>query len=331
MTGSDDPVRREEIETAAVVTRVAPSFLRFGHFEHFSHHDQHDDLKQLADYALARYFPQCLNADGNAYAALLAEVTRLTAELMAHWQSVGFCHGVMNTDNMSLLGLTLDYGPFQFLDGYDPAHICNHSDHQGRYAFHKQPNVAYWNLFCLGQALLPLIEDQQMAIAALEPYRDLYPQAFARRMSAKLGFAQTEEAHKPLIEGILKLLAAQRVDFTIFWRRLSHWARDGQDAPVLDLFLEQAGIAQWLKDYGAVLANHDREQAAMLMLSTNPKFVLRNHLAELAIRAAKEKDFQMTADLQKVLSNPFDEHPQHASFADFPPDWASGIEISCSS
>ena len=331
VTGSDDPVRREDMETAAVVTRVARSFVRFGHFEHFCHHDQPEQLRQLADYVVDRYFPQCrATASGPAvYAALLAEVTRLTAELMAQWQSVGFCHGVMNTDNMSILGLTLDYGPFQFLDGYDPAHICNHSDHQGRYAFHKQPNVAYWNLFCLGQALFPLIEDQDMAIAALEPYRALYPQAFGTRMAAKLGFAQLQDAHKPLIEDILKLLAAQRVDFTIFWRSLSHWVGDGNDARVRDLFLQPDGITQWLKDYAAQL--EDREQTAQRMLRTNPKFVLRNHLAELAIRAAKQKDFQMTADLLKVLAAPFDEHPQHADWAGFPPDWASGIEISCSS
>ena len=193
VTGSDAPVRRETLETSAVVTRVAPSFIRFGHFEHFCHHGQPQQLRVLADYVIDRFYPQCRHDAqfaNNPYAAFLREVTHRTAEMVALWQSVGFCHGVMNTDNMSILGLTIDYGPFQFLDAYDPNHVCNHSDHQGRYAFHKQPNVAYWNLFCLGQALLPLIEEQELAIAALESFKAIYPQALARCMASKLGFAQ---------------------------------------------------------------------------------------------------------------------------------------------
>ncbi len=159
VTGSDAPVRREEIETAAVVTRVAPSFIRFGHFEHFAANDRMDELRHLADFVIDSFYPACRHTEkfaGNPYAALLEAVSERTAALLAQWQAVGFCHGVMNTDNMSILGLTLDYGPFQFLDGYDPAHICNHSDTQGRYAYARQPNIAYWNLFCLGQALLHL-------------------------------------------------------------------------------------------------------------------------------------------------------------------------------
>ncbi len=141
MTGSDAPVRREEVETAAVVTRVAKSFLRFGHFEHFSYNEQYPQLQQLADYTIDRYYPECRGSDqfaGNPYALLLQQrVSERTAVMVAHWQAVGFCHGVMNTDNMSMLGLTIDYGPFQFLDGYHPGHICNHSDHQGRYALQQ--------------------------------------------------------------------------------------------------------------------------------------------------------------------------------------------------
>jgi len=182
VTGSDAPVRREEIETAAVVTRLAPSFIRFGHFEHFCHHGLPDALKTLADFVIDHHYPDCrsdVRWNGNPYVALLAAVTERTAEMVAHWQAVGFCHGVMNTDNMSILGLTIDYGPFQFMDAYDPGHICNHSDTGGRYAFYKQPNVAYWNLFCLGHAMMPLIAEQEHAIAALETFKDMYPRAFA--------------------------------------------------------------------------------------------------------------------------------------------------------
>jgi uncharacterized protein YdiU (UPF0061 family) len=256
--------------------------------------------------------------------------------MVAHWQSVGFCHGVMNTDNMSILGLTLDYGPFQFLDGYDPTHICNHSDSQGRYAFYKQPNVAYWNLFCLGQALLPLIDEQEQAIAALETYKSLYPAALAARMAAKLGFASDHENQRPLIETILKLLAQEKVDFTIFWRRLSQWAcaMDLADPQVRDLFVDRASAEQWLATFRALhLQTSDASAgaASARMLRTNPKYVLRNHLGELAIRAAKERDFSVVQELHTVLADPFSEHPDHEEWAGFAPDWASSIEISCSS
>jgi uncharacterized protein YdiU (UPF0061 family) len=282
------------------------------------------------------YYPECRTEarwNGNPYVALLAAVTARTAEMVAHWQAVGFCHGVMNTDNMSILGLTIDYGPFQFMDAYDPGHICNHSDTGGRYAFYKQPNVAYWNLFCLGQAMMPLIDEQEHAIAALETFKDLYPQAFARRMAAKLGFTEVQEAQKPVIEGILNLLAADKVDFTIFWRRLSYWVADSAAAAdsVRDLFLDRAGFDAWLLSYSQLLAQHPRALAADLMLKTNPKYVLRNHLGEQAIQAARQKDFSVVADLLKVLETPYDEHPEFEAWAGFPPDWAAQISISCSS
>jgi serine/tyrosine/threonine adenylyltransferase len=336
VTGSDAPVRRETLETAAVVTRLAPSFIRFGHFEHFCHSNLHGELKTLADYVIDHFYPACREDagwGGNPYAALLAAVTERTAQMVAHWQAVGFCHGVMNTDNMSILGLTIDYGPFQFLDGYKPGHICNHSDHQGRYAFNKQPNVAYWNLYCLGQAMLPLIEDQELAIAALETYKTHFPQAMARRFGAKLGLDAGVDAPQELVDGLLQLLASEAVDFTIFWRRLSHWTatQSATDATVRDLFVDRAATDGWLESFAALHAPQARAQAAQRMLATNPKYVLRNHLGELAIRAARQKDFTVVADLLTVLQRPFDEHPQHQSFADFAPDWAAGIEISCSS
>jgi serine/tyrosine/threonine adenylyltransferase len=334
ITGSDAPVRREEIETAAVVTRVAPSFIRFGHFEHFSYSGQHEQLRQLADFVIDQFYPACRGTEkfaGNPYAALLEAVSERTATLAAQWQAVGFCHGVMNTDNMSILGLTIDYGPFQFLDAYDPGHICNHSDTQGRYAYNRQPNIAYWNLFCLGQALLPLIGDQELALAALESYKSVFPAEFEGRMRAKLGLSRSESADRALIEGILKLLAQGRVDYTIFWRRLSHFAADGQAGPVRDLFLERVGIDAWLLQYSERLTIEPVGLAADLMLKTNPKFVLRNHLGEQAIKLAKLKDFSGVNDLLAVLEKPFDEHPAFEAYAGFPPEWASSIEISCSS
>ncbi len=338
VTGSDARVRREEVETAAVVTRVAPSFIRFGHFEHFAANGQHDALRALADHVIDRHYPACREDDafgGNAYAALLAAVTLRTATLLAHWQAVGFCHGVMNTDNMSILGLTIDYGPFQFLDGFDPDHICNHSDTSGRYAYNRQPNVAYWNLFCLGQALLPLIEDQDLALAALEPYKTAFPAALQAALCAKLGLAETRDGDRDLVDASLRLLAAERTDHTIFWRRLSDaMAAGGDDAamtPVRDLFLDGAAFAGWLAVYRQRLGTADARQAGLKMLAVNPKFILRNHLAEQAIRRAQEKDFSEVQRLLTLLQSPFDHHIGSEADADFPPEWASSIEISCSS
>ena len=337
ITGSPGLVRREELETAAVVTRVAPSFVRFGHFEHFAANDQEEQLRTLADYVIDRYYPECRSPEatspwgGNPYAALLHSVSERTAQLMAQWQAVGFCHGVMNTDNMSILGLTLDYGPFQFLDAFVPGHICNHSDHHGRYAYNRQPNIAYWNLFCLAQALLPLIEDQDTALAALESYKTVFPDAFMAQMHKKLGLTQAQESSEALVEPLLQLLAQNAVDYTIFWRRLSHAVAQGQFEPVRDLFADRAAFDAWLLSYSELLALEDKALAADLMLNSNPKFVLRNHLGEQAIRAAKGGDFSELATLQRLLERPFDEHPGHEAYADFPPDWASSISISCSS
>ena len=337
ITGSPGLVRREELETAAVVTRAAPSFVRFGHFEHFAANDQEEQLRTLADYVIGRYYPECRSPEatspwgGNPYAALLHSVSERTAQLMAQWQAVGFCHGVMNTDNMSILGLTLDYGPFQFLDAFVPGHICNHSDHHGRYAYNRQPNIAYWNLFCLAQALLPLIEDQDTALAALESYKTVFPDAFMARMHKKLGLTQAQDSSEALVEPLLQFLAQNAVDYTIFWRRLSHAVAEGQFEPVRDLFADRAAIDAWLLSYSELLALEDKALAADLMLKSNPKFVLRNHLGEQAIRAAKGGDFSELATLQRLLERPFDEHPGHEAYADFPPDWASSISISCSS
>ncbi len=334
--GSDAPVRRETLETAAVVTRVAPSFIRFGHFEHFSYNGQHGQLKTLADHVIDRHYPQCRdNADENPYAALMRAVSLRTATMVAQWQAVGFCHGVMNTDNMSILGLTIDYGPFQFLDAFDPTHICNHSDHSGRYAFNRQPAIAYWNLSSLAQALLPLIGEQDRAIAALDSFKSSFSSTLEALMRAKLGILVCDETQqatqRALTEDILALLARNRVDYSIFWRRLSHSDAGRDTRAVRGLFFDQAAIEAWLQRWIECVSPFPADQVSARMLRTNPKFVLRNHLGEQAIRAAKNKDFSQVATLLRLLESPYDEHPGFDAYADFPPDWASGIEISCSS
>jgi serine/tyrosine/threonine adenylyltransferase len=341
VTGSPQQVRREEIETAAVCTRVAPSFIRFGHFEHFAHHDlrdEHGALRRLADFTIAQHYAECRDAP-QPYAALLEAVARRTATLVASWQAVGFCHGVMNTDNMSILGLTIDYGPFGFLDAFDPGHVCNHSDHGGRYAYARQPNVAFWNLHALAQALLPLIADTDLALAALEPYKTAFPEALLAALRAKLGLRAPEDADRDLADDLLRLMAQDRSDYTIVFRRLAGFdsTPGAANAALRDLFIDRAGFDAWAQRYAVRLrreASIDPERARR-MNAVNPKFVLRNHLAESAIREARDGEFGEVRRLLKVLARPYDEQrdggPDVESYAGFPPEWAQTIEVSCSS
>ena len=334
LIGSPAPVRRETIETSAVVTRTAPSFVRFGHFEHFASRKQQAELRQLADYVIDRHYPACRDSSdfgGNAYAALLQAVSERTATTAAQWQAAGFCHGVLNTDNMSILGLTIDYGPFQFLDAYVPNHVCNHSDTQGRYAFHHQPNIVYWNLLRLGQALQPLIGEPAVVMAALDSYRTRFPAEFMALMRAKLGLSSAHPGEAVVMDTVLGLLAENGVDYTLFWRRLSQAVAHNDFEPVRDMFADRAALDAWLLSYKELKAHGSKGLDADLMLKTNPKFTLRNHLGEQAIRAAQQGDLSELQTLQTLLARPFDEHPGFEAYADVPPDWASTISISCSS
>jgi uncharacterized protein YdiU (UPF0061 family) len=328
VVGSPLPVRRETMETAAVVARVAPSLLRFGHFEHFAHTAQDTAaLKALLDAATARYFPGLVGP-----AALLEEVARRTARLIAQWQLVGFCHGVMNTDNMSLLGLTIDYGPFGFLDAFDPMHVCNHSDDQGRYAYARQPSVAFWNLHALAQALLPLVDGpaeaaSEQLLAALEPYKAEFAQAMIGGLRTKLGLVTAHDDDAALADDLLELMAEDRADFTITWRRLADLTA------ARDCFLQRDKFDAWAERYRDRLALENSRDAERRerMHRANPKFVLRNHLAQTAIERAQQGDFSETQRLLSVLEHPFDEQPEHEACAGFPPSWATQLEVSCSS
>ena len=240
-------------------------------------------------------------------------------------------HGVMNTDNMSILGLTIDYGPFQFMDGFDPAHICNHSDPTGRYAYNRQPPVAFWNLMALAQALMPLIGESDHALAALEPYKTAFPQALQARMAAKLGVAEPEAPHHALAESLLGLMARERTDYTLTWRRLTEHVAGAPADTFTELFVDRAAASHWLLQYDELLARVPQGQKLDLMQKSNPRFVLRNYMAEQAIAQAKLHDFSVLQDLLAVLERPFDEHPEHAAWAGLPPDWASSIHLSCSS
>ena len=340
VVGSPHPVIRETVETAAVVTRVAPSFLRFGHFEHFAHTAADPmALRRLVDAVIERYFPACSDAAQPLF-AWLGEVSRRTARLMAQWQAVGFCHGVMNTDNLSILGLTIDYGPFGFLDAFDPGHICNHSDHQGRYAYARQPGIAWWNLHALAQAVAPLIEGPQEAAAealadAIEPFKDEFGTSIQRALRAKIGLTSQRDDDMALIDDLLRLMAQEHTDYTIAMRRLGEFsaAEGAANERMRDLFIDRAAFDAWAARYAQRLraeGSIDAERRAR-MDRTNPLFVLRNHLAEQAIQRASEGDFSEVARLAKVLQRPFDEQPEHEADAGFPPEWAQQLSVSCSS
>lgn len=334
VTGSDLPVMRETRETAAVVTRMAPTFLRFGSFEHWFHTGRMDLLQTLADYVIDRFYPD-LRSAANPYHALLAEVTRRTARLIARWQAVGFMHGVMNTDNMSILGITLDYGPFGFMDAFDPHHICNHSDHHGRYAYDRQPDVAYWNCAMLARTLLPVIGGEDETRDALDLFGPTFVAAWDEVLHAKLGLRTTAADDDALFEAMFTMMQAGRVDFTLFFRRLGRLQLENpaMDDPIRDLVVDRAAFDAWAARYRVRLHQEGSQDGPRrtAMDAVNPKYVLRNYLAQVAIEKAQQKDFSEIARLLAILERPFDEHPGSESYAGLPPDWGAHVAVSCSS
>ncbi len=339
LVGSPQGVRRETLETAAVVCRVAPSFLRFGHFEFWYYRGESERLKPLADQLIEQHFPE-FAGQPDRYALWLTEVVRRTAVLMAQWQAVGFCHGVMNTDNFSALGLTIDYGPFGFLDAFDSHHICNHSDDGGRYAWDRQPVIGHWNITKLLQACLPLLADEpKAAVERAQPIADSYPDAYGQAMLglwiAKLGLREVRDGDEALINRWLNLLQASRADFTRSWRNLARVKanEDGLADGLRDEILDLAAVDAWIPDYRGRLrteASEDSERAAR-MNAVNPRYVLRNHLAQRAIERAEAGDASEIATLFELLQQPFDEQPAFDAYAAEPPPEARLIEVSCSS
>ncbi|RYE68936.1 MAG: YdiU family protein [Oxalobacteraceae bacterium] len=339
VTGANQRIMRETVETAAVVTRMAPSFVRFGSFEHWHYRNKHDELRILADYVIRDFYPELAGAE-NPYLALLSEVTQRTARMIAHWQAVGFMHGVMNTDNMSILGVTLDYGPFGFMEAFDVDHICNHTDQGGRYSYANQVPVGHWNCYALANALLPLIGDTDAAQAALEVYVDAYGDKFDELLRAKLGLVTARDEDRALFDHMFKLMQENHVDFTLFFRRLgglrldvADAGRETTDAPLRDLFLDRPGFDAWAVLYRERLRREGSVDVSRreAMNRVNPKYILRNYLAQVAIEKAQNGDFSEVARLLAVLERPFDEQPENESYAALPPDWAAHLEVSCSS
>jgi uncharacterized protein YdiU (UPF0061 family) len=333
VVGSDMPVFRETRETAAVCARVAPSFLRIGHIEHYVQNHMHEELRLTLNHLIERHYPDCANSP-TPYLSLLEQIALRTARMVAQWQSLGFCHGVLNTDNTSLLGLTLDYGPFGFLDTFQIDHICNHSDHGGRYAYHRQAEVLHWNLYCLASAMLEALQeelqsalglDHEASIQKIKDTLDQYNREYANNWQSlfrqKLGLSIQDQEDVALLEELLQGLHHNQIDYTLFFRNLS----EGLDVP--------RSLDAWAKKYQERLSleKHSKDQRLEQMCRINPKYVLRNHLAQNAIELAQKKDFSEVARLLKILENPYESQAVSEDYAMGPPPELAHVAISCSS
>ncbi len=287
VTGSDTLVYRERPERGAMLLRLAPSHVRFGHFEFFYYTRQHGELKQLLEHVIEAHFPELLEHP-EPFHMFFRTVLERTAALIARWQAYGFCHGVMNTDNMSILGITFDFGPYAFLDDFDARFICNHSDDTGRYSFENQVPIAHWNLAALAQALTPFVE--------------------------------------------VKVLR-ETMDYTRFFRELGERPAEQAVQRLREDFIDLQGFDAWAADYCARSAREGGDPVARQarMHAVNPKYILRNYLAQQAIEAAEKGDYAPVRELHAVLSRPFDEQPGMERYAERPPEWGKHLEISCSS
>jgi uncharacterized protein YdiU (UPF0061 family) len=341
VTGSKQAVMRETLETAAVCTRLAPSFIRVGHFEHFAAARQTDHLIHLADYLIQQHYPDCQNT-AEPYLALFTAISERSAKLVAQWQALGFCHGVLNSDNISALGLTLDYGPFSFLDRFQMDHICNHSDTQGRYAYHRQPQIMHWNMACLAGGMMPLLEkfyaseDAQLHLqTTLERFPTIYQDAWLSQFRSKLGLLQAEADDRTLIEDLLKLMHENRVDFSNTFRLFAQVQAQSNPlaTPLREHFINRPACDAWLQMYleRLKLEKHSDQASHELIRRTNPKFVLRNYLAQHAIERAQHDDFSEVKRLLHLLQDPYSEQPENAQYAAPPPTELGEVALSCSS
>ena len=327
LIASDEPVQRERQETGALLVRTAASHVRFGTFEYFHHQGDSDSVALLANYVLARHLPELISAD-NPAAALLRHAIVATARTVANWQVVGFCHGVMNTDNMSILGETLDYGPYGFLDGYNPDHICNTTDSGGRYAYNRQPAIGLWNCHALALALSSLVPEARCR-ELLEEYEPAFVQAYAAGMGRRLGLADAGEGDLPLISGFLDLLMGGEMDFNLSFRALYEAQQRGAASELAADFADRKAFMEWLAAW-LERAGAGGPDVALMRLS-NPAVVLRNWHAQQAIERAEQGDESEFLALLQALRQPFELQPGSERFAQAPPEDCAGVSLSCSS
>jgi len=330
--GSEHSVYRQEWEKGAIVLRLSPSWVRFGTFEYFANKKRFKELKALVAYAIEESYPHLSDVEDEEERCVrfFAEVVERTAKLIAKWQAVGFNHGVMNTDNMSIHGLTIDYGPYAFLDIYDRQNICNHTDAYGRYSFGNQPAVAEWNLRALMAALSGVIPLQRME-EAMAGYGSIYSEHFIALMRQKLGLESIEEGDAALITHLLGTLESLQVDYTLFFRTLSHY--DGERKPLLALGLYHTPMQEWLDDYDKRLERNGISTPVRheKMRSVNPKYVLKNYMLQEAIDEAQEGRYDKIEALFAIAHDPFAEYPTYERWVGETPEAHRNTKLSCSS
>ena len=330
MVTTGESVHRERPEAGAILTRVAAGYVRVGTFEYFAAGGLDDAVRTLADYVLERRYPEAL-AEANPYRALLERVIDRQADLIARWMLVGFIHGVMNTDNMSIMGETIDYGPCAFLDEYDPGKVYSSIDRQGRYAYGQQPGIGLWNLTRFAETLLPLLAEEQEAAVefaqdVLGGYGALFQQRYEEGLRQKLGLAESGDETRALASGLLQAMTDQGADFTLTFRGLSALGVESSagDEAVRSLFGEPAALDAWLVDWRACLRAEGAQDAARIaaMKAVNPLFIPRNHRVQEAIEACAEHgDLGPLDALLAVTARPFEE-----ASADGAPDYAAPPE-----
>ena len=324
-----ESVWRETRLPGAVLTRVAASHIRVGTFQYFAARRDEEGVRLLADHAIARHYPEAAGAL-NPYRAFLDGVIARQADLVAKWLLIGFIHGVMNTDNCSIAGETIDYGPCAFMDAYDPGAVFSSIDHQGRYAYANQPRIALWNLTRLAECLLPLLDgDETAATDALAAFAPRFQAAYFAGLRRKIGLLTEREGDDELTQSLLNLMATDGADFTLTFRRLCDAAEGpAGDTAVRALFKDAGAYDAWAARWRVRLAAE--KSAAGAMRAVNPAFIPRNHLVEAALTAAVERsDFQPFEDLLAVLSRPFDDQPGVAHYATPPRDEERVLQTFC--
>ena len=326
IVGSDEMVIREKSESAAMLARTAKTHIRFGSFEYFHYNNQPENVKALADFCIDQY-PAYFSSTPTAYEDFFRVIVARTASMIAQWQACGFNHGVMNTDNMSILGETFDYGPYGFMEDYLPSYVCNHSDHQGRYAFKNQPYIGLWNCSALGHALSSLISEEAQG-EILQTYEEIFQSTLAELFRKKLGLEQEESEDATLIQGLLDIMESEKLDYTNTLRNLTQ-ALTNKTTPELDSDIAKSWIVSFQERHTKEDLSVDKKLTSMNQV--NPKFILRNYMAQEAIDAAEDSNFSKLETLIVVLTKPFEELKEHQKFANKSPAWAQDLEISCSS
>lgn len=333
VTATGEPVYREAALPGGVLTRVASSHIRVGTFQYFLARKDNEGLQLLADHAIQRHYPEAARAE-HPYKSLLDRVIGRQAALIAQWMSVGFIHGVMNTDNMTISGETIDYGPCAFMDSYKAGMVYSSIDRQGRYAYANQPPIGHWNLVCFAQALLPLLDEEEekaieIAQASINRYPELFRDAWLARMRRKLGLSAAEDSDQALIEELLELMEQNQADFTLTFRHLANAiGSEGQAAPpARDQFIDPTAFDAWAQRWQERLLREPMAPAERraMMLAANPLFIPRNHRVEAAIDAAYQNDFGPFEELVQVLQRPYEDQPEFADYATPPtPDQIVG-------